>query len=1125
MDASENTLKKQIIQLLCSGELLFGVNYEQQIIDLSNYCDASFNDIRAEIAQIVTEASVTPQNISTMSTGIGLGIQPLYDDRVLRTDLSTVSTGFGLALANVNITATEGKLGLSTLSTTIGTSSNLFTSFSSITLAGLSSLSSPIGSTLIALNQLTLQTYAGLSSLSTTVGTLSNLFTAFSTVTLAGLSSLSTPIGNLSTNQFVTSNVLASNISTNFQTTQAGISSISAATGTTSNLFTAFSTITLAGLSSLSTGLGNTNSTLVALASTTRAGLSSLSSQIGLALFAIPSTVSTGLSLASTMRADEIYASTLWVLSDAQVYGVLRVGTGTTTITTDSVDTTSTFTRYLRASSNAFINYLSVGTLASTDLSAAASTLSTTVGQQVSTISVTIANLQPVSTLRDFRASNLSSVNFSAGNRPYWLMTGTGIGPVSTLARSFDGLTWESVANANATTNNKAVWNGDHWLLCGGGAGPSLQRSVDGATWTTIPIGLNPVYSATWNGSQWLAAGVSTNGQTMAKSTDGIRWTALTTPFWEEARGSVWNGTTWIAYGKSYSVGGTDPYFITSSIAIYNPTNDTFTTQTISSIRVGSLGNAKTQAIIDMDFNPRGFFAAIGDINALYSNDGGGWKDFTIPSFVSPSITLTNTTIKGNGSIVLLGFNSNSLTVPNNYIYNSTTNFAMDSGYWSKGQIPLSSVTAIYYNSNDNYWLATGSNLENSTTAYSVDGINWTRAGSNLRIGTGLAWSGQANCNVARVWGQLTAHSIVAASSFQTVALTTLLGTISSLNAGSISSPTISGGFSTLSTTTGFTSNTAVAGLSSLSTGAGWNFSTLSSLNALASNVAVAGLSSLSIAVAAAYASASTVSTNYGWAVSTLSSGVWASLTGLSTLSTTAGSNNSTATSAILSTLGVISTFSNAFSTQMVGLSTLVSTNFVATRAGLSSLSTVVAYNFSTLSSYCDASLQGVCTLSTALASNISTLSTQTGYAINTLSSGVWANNVGLSSLSTPLGYTASTVSAQQFWLSSLSVNLFTNISTLSSYIYSIDIRQITVTLPANLVCSTLTTPSTIFTSTLITSTLNAGPSIIRTISSMSAEMSSVRIATVGLFSTVTIDDICRASTFIGSFAFSIQVF
>lgn len=1138
MDASENTLKRQIIQLLCSGELLFGVNYEQQIIDLSNYCDLSFNDIRAEIAAIVVNAPVTREELSTMSTGIGLSIQPLYDDRVLRSDLSSLSTQLGYAIGANAFVANSAILGLSTLSTTIGTQSNLFTSFSSITLAGLSSLSTPIGSSLVALNNLTFQTYAGLSSLSTSVGTLSNLFTDFSSITLAGLSSLSTPIGIMSTTISSMSNYFVSVNSSLLLTTQVGLSTLSIATGNLSNLFTGFSSITQAGLSSLSTVIGSTNSTLFAFMSTTRAGLSSLSSQIGLALFAIPSTVSTRTLIASSIYSDELYTSTLWVLSDARVYGTLRVGTGTTTIDDSTVTTSLINVSTLRNSqafiSSAFISALTVSSLVSRDLSATASTLSTGIGNSASTINARISALQPVSTLRDFRASNLYSVNFSAGNRPYWLLTGAGAGSLSTLARSFDGSNWENIANGNPTRANKAVWNGDHWLLCGAGDGAgnsTLQRSVDGVNWSSIPIGLNPVNSATWNGSLWLLAGVGTQGRTMAKSTDGISWTSLTTPFWEIAYGSIWTGSEWIAYGRSAIVEGPPAAkYMTSSLAYYNPQTDAFRTQPVSSLRISATDY--TSSIVDMDFNATSrVMIAIGDVNTVYVSSATtvGWKDSNVRNLTNPATTTVTgiSTVKINNNIAIIGggdFGNN-----NNYIYNTNINNLL-TNLWTVGQIPLSSVNALYYNSNDNYWIATGSNLANSTTAISVDGVNWTRTGSNLRIGTGITWSGQANCNVARVWGQLDANSIVAASSIATSnlltgSLVTLQGNFSSINVDFISSGYLASAFSSLSSFTGSTLVFAQAGLSTLSSAISTNYSTLFGYISSSTDLTKAGLSSLSIATAVGYQSVSTVSTVYGYAVSTLSAGVFANRTGLSTLSTTIGSNYSTLTSSILSTLGIISTFSNATSTQFSTISSVIFTNFLTTQQGLSSLSSAIGGNFSTLSSYIDTNTKGLSTLSSLTWQNFSSLSTGVGKRIDAIEGQNYSNVIqaGLSSLSTPLGSNISTTNNILLALSTVfSTAIGANFSTLTS-----SINGKTLAIPSTLLVSTLIASSTVSTSLLNASslTLLTGSATIRTISAMSAQLSSIRVSTEAQISTLRVNDICYASTFIGSFAFTIQVF
>ena len=115
-------------------------------------------------------------------------------------------------------------------------------------------------------------------------------------------------------------------------------------------------------------------------------------------------------------------------------------------------------------------------------------------------------------------------------------------------ARSTDGVTWEarllplssSVPGhiADQTTFYDVVWDGQKFVATGSGVDSQAQHrkaiafySSDGLTWTESD--LHTVFSGTqtecrsisWNGSVFVVLG---KNNTLAKSTDGIRWSATT---------------------------------------------------------------------------------------------------------------------------------------------------------------------------------------------------------------------------------------------------------------------------------------------------------------------------------------------------------------------------------------------------------------------------------------------------------------------------------------------------------------------------------------------------------------------------------------------------------------------
>jgi hypothetical protein len=133
MEASENTLKKYLVQLICSGELQYGINYGEQIINLSNFNENQITDINRIITGIRQEldstalAEVSRNNLSTLSTGIGDAVTTLYSDRVLGIDLSTLSTHVGQTFEKNSL---ENLLiSVSSLSTVINTNYDEFTSY------------------------------------------------------------------------------------------------------------------------------------------------------------------------------------------------------------------------------------------------------------------------------------------------------------------------------------------------------------------------------------------------------------------------------------------------------------------------------------------------------------------------------------------------------------------------------------------------------------------------------------------------------------------------------------------------------------------------------------------------------------------------------------------------------------------------------------------------------------------------------------------------------------------------------------------------------------------------------------------------------------------------------------
>ena len=120
-------------------------------------------------------------------------------------------------------------------------------------------------------------------------------------------------------------------------------------------------------------------------------------------------------------------------------------------------------------------------------------------------------------------------------NDKIWVATGQKDSLTSTIVYSEDnGVTWFDASNASDLTQgsgtifttraNQAAWNGDMWVVVGGGTN-SIAHSNDGKNWTGLGIIMfGEGKGVSWTGSKWVALG-SVNR--IAYSYDGINWIAV----------------------------------------------------------------------------------------------------------------------------------------------------------------------------------------------------------------------------------------------------------------------------------------------------------------------------------------------------------------------------------------------------------------------------------------------------------------------------------------------------------------------------------------------------------------------------------------------------------------------
>ena len=120
-------------------------------------------------------------------------------------------------------------------------------------------------------------------------------------------------------------------------------------------------------------------------------------------------------------------------------------------------------------------------------------------------------------------------------NDKIWVATGQKDSLISTIVYSEDnGVTWFDASNASDLTQgsgtifttraNQAAWNGDMWVVVGGGTN-SIAHSNDGKNWTGLGIIMfGEGKGVSWTGSKWVALG-SVNR--IGYSYDGINWIAV----------------------------------------------------------------------------------------------------------------------------------------------------------------------------------------------------------------------------------------------------------------------------------------------------------------------------------------------------------------------------------------------------------------------------------------------------------------------------------------------------------------------------------------------------------------------------------------------------------------------
>lgn len=579
MEASENTLKKYLVQLICSGELQYGINYGEQIINLSNFNANQITDINHILTGIRTEldstalAEVSRNNLSTLSTGIGGAVTTLYGDRVLGIDLSTLSTNVGLTFETMSLENLTNSV--SSLSTVINTNYDEFTSYQASMAVGITTRNLSVYGNLTTTGEIIntggkittgeIETI-GIKIEDNTRGIYCNgesyigqkadfdgpikmkntvdIYDKVKVHSPGEIDCVTTITGHelyanthihatqniyVGADLNVTSNINClsldqriSSLSTAISYSDLYASTLSTTIGATSNLLESFSSITLESLSTLSTGIGLAFSSINVLTSTTEFGLSTLSSQIGLALFTIPSTVSTYNIFTSSINANSAFVSSFIVLCNADIYSTLTVGTSTI------IDT----------------NSISSGSVVIDNISVAKTATFSTV-----TLDYLNANIVSIQTLISPDLQTVASTLSTGIFQTYSSLTNTiqNLQPLSTFAQ---------FTASNFQTTQFTAGLRPHWLLTGtataGNNGNTVAISYDGFNWSPVQNGnFTQANSATWNGAYWILCGTGDGGSnsSIQKSYDGITWSSAITTL-SNVNSATWNGSLWLAAGE-----------------------------------------------------------------------------------------------------------------------------------------------------------------------------------------------------------------------------------------------------------------------------------------------------------------------------------------------------------------------------------------------------------------------------------------------------------------------------------------------------------------------------------------------------------------------------------------------
>lgn len=351
--------------------------------------------------------------------------------------------------------------------------------------------------------------------------------------------------------------------------------------------------------------------------------------------------------------------------------------------------------------------------------------------------------------------------------------------------QSTDGNTWSSLSLPSTIANWTSIAYGNfYWVALGstsGGNSLVAYSNANGASWHTSALPAN--YPGSWNKIAYgngifvaIATGVTQSSTVAETASASKQWQAIAygngkyiAIAADGTTGTSVNGTSWTAgpsLSSSYTWNditfGSGTFLAVSSASSGTPIS-AYTTNGVTWINGGSMGVSAGQ-FLSVTNNGQGTWVspAYGTSSvAVSTNNGLAWTLYSMPSVAN----WTDIDF-GNGLYVALAGGTASTTAAYSVGYGAQT--------WVASTLPVSTIwTNIAYGNGTFVALAA-----NGTTAYDVNGINWTVASgdafltgtvspnwTNLRYGNGHFFAQDTGGSVAatsidgKIWQGLTMPS------------------------------------------------------------------------------------------------------------------------------------------------------------------------------------------------------------------------------------------------------------------------------------------------------------------------------------------------------------------------------